>query len=415
MKKVIAVFSFSLALIFSQSIIAQEGHPHHRFHHKQQTTLIDMVKADLDLTEEQEQQLEELRKKLQEDRKTLREELHSNEEMDRAVMHKKMKAQREAQFEQVMNILNEEQQAILKAKKEEVDKEMKQRRAKMGKRSENLKELRTEMKAYRENNIMPALSVQRSKLENTLSAEDKATIAELRPIFEEMKQRRENRFEGKMERKERPSPEMREKRKAEHQAKMEKLKPHHETLKALVDKYEADIDKLFAELDDEHEVWKKDMDAIHHKHMGEKAENLERRHPRMRHNGTHPLHKGQRGKGHKKGKDKAFHMRKAHFLLMQPTETPQVPASQNASTKINVFPNPASDLNTINYEVKQAGQVRIELRSEGGDVIRVLTDEYKESGKFAIEVDLSDLRDGVYYYTITDGNGIISKKVVVSK
>ncbi len=410
MKKIIAVFSFILVLMVSQNLLAQH-HPHHRFHHEKHQTLVDMVMDDLELTEEQQQQLAELRKKLKEERKALKEEIHANEDISREEMHKKMMGQREAQFAQVMNILNEEQQAILKAKKEEVEAEMKQRRVRMKKHRAEMKDLRSEMKTYKEANIQPKVAAQRAKLETVLSEEDKATIAELRPVFKELKQRHERRFGGKQAPKERPSKEEIEERKAEHKAKMETLKPHKETLKALAEKYDADIEKLYTALDADHELWKKEMKAIHKKYQSEKTEKAEGR--KFRHKKEMRPHHGKREM--KKEHDGTFSMNKGHFLLLEPAEVTELAVSQNALTKISVYPNPASNLNTINYEVKQAGQVRIELRNEGGEVLRVLTDEFKNTGNFAIEVDLAELRDGVYYYTITDGNGVISKKVIVSK
>lgn len=420
MKRIIAVFSFIFAFIFTQNLMAQHS-PHHRGHHakKGQETLIDMVKKDLDLTESQEEQLQNLKTELKKERRDLHMEMKESGELDREKMRQKMMAQKEAHFQKVMNILDVEQQAILKAKKEEFNKVKEARKADRGEnRAEHRaarEKMHKELKAYKDENIVPKLQTQRAKLEAIMSAEDKETIARLRPVFAQQRQKMEQRFEGRKELKERPTPEMREKMKAERMANKEAMKPHFETLKSLVEKYETDIDKLHKEIEGQHLVWEKDMKDIHEKYKPQELK--EGTHPRMEHKGVRP-HPGNRGERMSREKgEKTAHLdkRKVHFLLMEPSGSQSSLLSQNALTEVAIFPNPATAMNTINYEVKQAGQVRIELKNDAGKTLRVLSDSFKEVGKFTVEVDLAELRDGVYYYTITDGNGVISKKVVVSK
>jgi hypothetical protein len=413
MKRIIAVFGFAIAFIFSQNLLAQHHHPHHGPHGKRgEGHLVEMVKADLNLTAEQEAQLTTLEESFRKERREMHLKMRENEGMDREKMHEHMKTVREANFQKVLDILNPEQQAILKAKKEEMEAKRLERRENRGTHRAEMKKMHEEIKAYKEQNVLPTLAVQRGKLEQVLSDEDKATIAELRPIFAEVKEQREANMKNRKERKERPTPEMHEKMKAERKAAKEKMRPHVEVLQALVEKYDADIERLHQELETEHKTWKEDIKAINEKHKPANMEEGER----MRRGKMHPRHENHRKMRGEKGEGKEhFDRKRIHFLLMEPAEAQSSNLSPNALTELTVFPNPASNMNTINYEVKQAGQVRIELKNDAGKTLRILSDSFKEVGKFSIEVDLANLRDGVYYYTITDGNGILSKKIVVSK
>jgi len=65
-----------------------------------------MDKKDLDLTESQEEQLQNLKTELTKERNDLNMEMKESGELDREKMRQKMIAQKEAHFQKVMNILD---------------------------------------------------------------------------------------------------------------------------------------------------------------------------------------------------------------------------------------------------------------------------------------------------------------------
>ena len=109
-------------------------------------------------------------------------------------------------------------------------------------------------------------------------------------------------------------------------------------------------------------------------------------------------------------------MKRAKFLLLNPsTWTADNDAAMPNATTLRVFPNPTPNANTLIYEVKEVGNVRIELRNEFGKTLKVLVNETHEAGSYNIEVNFANYKDGVYYYTVSDATGIHSQKVIIAR
>jgi len=77
----------------------------------------------------------------------------------------------------------------------------------------------------------------------------------------------------------------------------------------------------------------------------------------------------------------------------------------------NIFPNPANNFVTVNYDLNGATNARIEIRNILGSIVR--TQEVSgNSGQ--INIDVSDLTNGVYFYSfIVNDMPIKATKLVV--
>lgn len=392
--KYIKLISLALVLFTATNILAQHHGPGKRGGFD-----LEALKAAVNLTETQETEIKAIREKYRNEMKTLRETEMDDRTEKRTAMQELMKAQREA----IQNVLTEEQKATLKAKKEAQQAERKQH-------WEQKKAMLKEMKAYHEQNVKPVMLTQRAKLETKISVEDKATIAQLRTEVEKHKKEMQaKKMDGFM--KGRKGVEGRHRGHGKEMG--ERQRPaHFETIKGLVEKYGEDIDALFAEVEPQAAEWKEATKAIKEKYAIEKPnrpEGAEKRGERF---------KGKRGHGKKHAGAHMHKMKKGAFLLLDPASTdasiPELEAP-GALTEVSVFPNPATTVNTVKYTVKEAGQVRIELHSEDGNTIKVVVDGYMAAGDYTEQVDLSNLIDGAYYYTIIDQQGISTKTVVVAK
>lgn len=389
----IKAFIFGLALLLSANAHGQ-GRQHHGVHGFQ---LSDELKSELKITEEQDARLKALNQKFRKEMKALRTEEFEDLMGKKAAMGELKAAQKAA----IGEILTDEQKAILK---ENQQKKKLERKEIHKKRMEGIDRegLKKEMKTYREENILPVLRVQRNKLEEKINAGDKVTIAGLRSKFSEMHKRREGMKpgeRGKHSRGIKPGEGQMHSRgkRAFNESEKEEIK----TLHSLVDKYNDEIDALYGEIESSQNKWKEEMRKIAGKYIPKRKGGMER------HRKGH-FHKD---KVEKMGKV----MRKGHFLLLDPNE-PAVPVERmGASADFSVYPNPAASANTLKFTVTNAGRFRIELRNKEGKLLKVLMDEVKQNGTYSMEVDLSSLQDGIYYYTISDAQGISSKKVVVSK
>lgn len=89
--------------------------------------------------------------------------------------------------------------------------------------------------------------------------------------------------------------------------------------------------------------------------------------------------------------------------------TPQVYSlSQN-------YPNPFNPATKINWQIKNDGLVTIKVFDQLGTEVATLVNEEKPAGAYEIEFNASSLASGVYYYRITSGSFVDTKKMILMK
>lgn len=79
------------------------------------------------------------------------------------------------------------------------------------------------------------------------------------------------------------------------------------------------------------------------------------------------------------------------------------------------FPNPFSNVTTINYEIPAEGQVKLMVYNSTGKEIMTLVNEYKPQGSFEAVFNASGLPDGAYFYRLQAGGYSQTKKMSVIK
>lgn len=390
-----------IALLISTAAFSQRPRSEMRAERPPRLT---QMQEELQLTNEQLTQIKAIEEKYREKAEALRNELTGDREERRSAMRELMENQRE----EIHGVLTEQQRRQLEEKRQEREATREQRRA-------DREELHQKIQTYQEETILPVLTRQRAKLEDQISQADKALIDELRAEHQAMREKIE-------EAKDDPAKlqALRENREA-HREKMEQLR-------GLVEKYEADIERLFTEIIDQRQQWREDLKELHESYKPEeKPARKERMQAPRRGNrgpegwGKHersPRSKGMQGRRAPRGTQFHMMMSKGQFLLLDPNApaiTPPARGQLAPSIETRIFPNPARQVNTLRYTIQEAGEVRIELRDNDGRLVKMLLDEYRAPGEYQVEVDLSPLNDGVYYYTITGKNGKVTKKMVVAK
>jgi Spy/CpxP family protein refolding chaperone len=401
MKKIVKLFTvLSVFLLTQWTLQAQPPHQGPRFH---RGPALEQLEEELNITEEQKTKLKAAHEAQMAKMEALKEqEFESREERFEA-----MKALRDEERTAVNNILTAEQQEKLAALKAEKEKERAEQREE---RKEKHEAMRAEMKAYHATEVLPVMKEQRTKLEAKISAEDKVTIAGLRSKMEAGKAA----WEGKEPGERWKRPELTEEQKAA-------FKAERETIKALVEKYDADITALLGEIKTEREEWKEDMREIGGKYAperpdfrGERKKERPAGEQKAKVERERKADRPERGRGdHARRGDRHEGMGKAAFLLLDPN----VATTQNVTGKadfaqIRVFPNPSAGRNTVNYKLTEAGYYRVELRDKNGQVLQELSNEYRQSGDYQDEVDMSQFPSGTYYLSITGAEGVISEKIV---
>lgn len=359
---------------------------------------IERMATFLDLTDEQVTQMKAMSSEMIENMKAIK----MNDELDRDAKHAAMEELFENKKERMATILTPEQMAKVE--------EMHGKKGHHGMRGmhrmhhshhgmhgemgdEKHKAVREEVHAYMQENMFPVVKEKRKAFDEKLSAEDRETIAELRGKMEE--------HHGKMGMRRmkhghhgHPGCEKGDKDEAACKAKKEDAEGMHDTMKGLIEKYDADLTKVMEELEPQHEQWMNDIHAIMKKHMGEDADH-------------HPM------KEHKKHGKHMKMMHQAMFLMMDPDaeEVPWIEESVEEATA-TIFPNPVDEVTNIGFKIQNGGTVKIEILDRDANVIKTLTEQNYEAGEHTLEANLSTLDHGLYFVRVSSKDGVITQRFV---
>ena len=76
------------------------------------------------------------------------------------------------------------------------------------------------------------------------------------------------------------------------------------------------------------------------------------------------------------------------------------------------YPNPAHDMTTVSVNMKEAKDFNISLYNTVGQLIRTI-DAKGEKGLNTVEMDLTGLNAGIYFYTVKVGNSSVTNKLII--
>jgi hypothetical protein len=79
------------------------------------------------------------------------------------------------------------------------------------------------------------------------------------------------------------------------------------------------------------------------------------------------------------------------------------------------FPNPFNPNTYISFLVPENGDVKIEVFDASGRKTTELLNEYKNAGSYRIEFNASGISSGVYFYKMTSGSFVSTKKMILIK
>ncbi|MBK6526217.1 MAG: T9SS type A sorting domain-containing protein [Crocinitomicaceae bacterium] len=113
------------------------------------------------------------------------------------------------------------------------------------------------------------------------------------------------------------------------------------------------------------------------------------------------------------------------FSLIAP-EAPMVRADMRDFTAIEEesastfaigqnVPNPFNNSSVITYTLNEASNVSVQITDVTGKVVQTITPGSQVAGTYTLTIDAANLADGMYFYTFTVGNEIVTKQMVVSK
>ncbi|MBD3168927.1 MAG: T9SS type A sorting domain-containing protein [candidate division Zixibacteria bacterium] len=79
------------------------------------------------------------------------------------------------------------------------------------------------------------------------------------------------------------------------------------------------------------------------------------------------------------------------------------------------YPNPFNASTTINFNIPDAGNVRVDLYNIRGQLVEALADEYMRAGNHSVVWDASGYASGVYFYRISSGEETVIRRMTLMK
>jgi len=79
------------------------------------------------------------------------------------------------------------------------------------------------------------------------------------------------------------------------------------------------------------------------------------------------------------------------------------------------YPNPFNPSTTIEFRIPQSSFVTLKVYDILGQEVRLLVNEFKESGVHTINFDASELNSGMYIYELESGSFIQTRKMILLK
>ncbi len=79
------------------------------------------------------------------------------------------------------------------------------------------------------------------------------------------------------------------------------------------------------------------------------------------------------------------------------------------------YPNPFNPSTQISYAVGRPSYVTLKIYDVLGNIVATLVNEMKPAGNYSINFNASSLSSGVYFYTLSAGNFVETKKLILMK
>lgn len=104
-----------------------------------------------------------------------------------------------------------------------------------------------------------------------------------------------------------------------------------------------------------------------------------------------------------------------HMFMNSPTSLPAGESVINNFVLSQNYPNPFNPVTKISWQVPESGWQSLKVYDCLGIEIATLVDEFKSAGRYEVSFDASQLSSGVYFYSLTLGDFVSTRKMVLIK
>jgi hypothetical protein len=77
------------------------------------------------------------------------------------------------------------------------------------------------------------------------------------------------------------------------------------------------------------------------------------------------------------------------------------------------MPNPAKDATTINYDLKEVSDVSVSVLDITGKQLFSLNQGVQHAGAHSVKINISELPDGMYFYSLRAGSSVSTQKLII--
>ncbi len=82
----------------------------------------------------------------------------------------------------------------------------------------------------------------------------------------------------------------------------------------------------------------------------------------------------------------------------------------------NAYPNPFNPSTNIKFSLAKAGNVSLKIYNVMGQLVKTIVNNvYKNKGDYTYNISMDNISSGVYFYTLIQGNQVVTKKMVLLK
>lgn len=81
--------------------------------------------------------------------------------------------------------------------------------------------------------------------------------------------------------------------------------------------------------------------------------------------------------------------------------------------KLQSYPNPATDLVTVSYEIAKVSNVRLEVFNMNGQIVKTIDAGQQTIGIHNMEINVSDLSRGTYVYSLVADGKRLTKRMII--
>jgi hypothetical protein len=80
------------------------------------------------------------------------------------------------------------------------------------------------------------------------------------------------------------------------------------------------------------------------------------------------------------------------------------------------YPNPFNPSTTVSFTLAKSGIVSLKVYNVMGQLVKtIVNNEFKNQGASTYRISMNDVPSGLYFYTLTQGNQSITKKMMLVK